>query len=504
MEKYEYTLQECESEKKAILDGCDSLIFLVDRDHRIIWANKSVEKICIDPVGLQCHQVFCDDDSKCINCQVSASFKAGEGFDRSQKSVVRAAKNVEAFYGLQCSPVENRDGEIQKVVVIAEEITERLNLLKQLRHSFNIDAVGTLAGGIAHDFNNILTPIMGYSEILRLDFSNRIDGDWSETLSSIGHIIEAAKRAQNLIKQFLIYSGKAVSRESVLTIHPVIRESLRLVKTTLPKNVALHDHIDDSCGLIKVDPLEIHQIIVNLCKNANEAMEKNGGELTVSLQKSYFTEASEKWVEISVTDNGCGISEELEKRIFEPYYTTKEKTQGTGLGLAIVHGIIQRLGGRINVDSKVDEGTTITLYLPVAEVIEEVEKESDISEYAGHGEHVLLIDDEKQVVRATAGMLRKLGYIVTEMSSAQQSLKYFQAENKNIDLVITDLAMPGLTGIDLCRKMKDINKDTNVLLYSGALQEEEKTAAQQAGVDGFCLKPVTLMELAKNVYQTIS
>lgn len=502
MDNYENTLEECESQKKAILDGCESLIFLVNRNHQIIWANKSVKKICIDPVGLQCHQIFSDNDTRCVDRQVSASFKAGEDFDRSQKSIVRSAKDNEAFYGLQCSPVQNSSGDIQNVVVIAEEITERLNLLKQLRHSFNIDAVGTLAGGIAHDFNNILTPIMGYSEILRLDFSNRNDGDWSETISSIGQIIEAAKRAQNLIKQFLIYSGKAVSKESVLPIHPVIRESLRLVKTTLPKNVVLHDHIDDSCGLINVDPLEIHQIIVNLCKNANEAMEKEGGELTVSLQKSYFTETSEKWVEISVTDSGRGISEDIQQRIFEPYYTTKEKTQGTGLGLAIVHGIIQRLGGRINVDSTVGEGTTITLYLPVAEVIEEVPNDSDISDYAGHGEHVLLIDDEKQVVRATAGMLRKLGYIVTEMTSAQQSLKFFQEENKNIDLVITDLAMPGLTGIELCRKMKDINRETIILLYSGALQEEEKSAAQQAGVDGFCLKPVTLMELAKNVYKT--
>ncbi len=503
MNRLEVALRECESQKQAILDGCDTLIFLVDQNHRIIWANKSVEKLCTEPVGLQCNQVFCDDDFNCIRCQVTASFNAGKDYDKSMKSVVKAANDIGAYYRLHCSPVKNDSGEVENVVVFAEEVTERLNLLQQLRHSFTLDAIGTLAGGIAHDFNNILTPIMGYSEILRLDFSKRKDGDWADTLAYIGTITEAAKRAQDLVKQFLIYSGKAVSQESIIPLHSVISDSLRLVKATLPQHVKLNQSIDDTCGMVKADPFEIHQIIINLCKNASEAMDKESGEITVSLQKSYFSDSSEKWVEISVSDNGRGISEDRQQKIFEPYYTTKEKGQGTGMGLAIVHGVIHRLDGRINLDSKLGFGTTISLFIAVAEETAVRQGDVDLREYSGRGENILLVDDEEHVVKATGGMLRKLGYEVLEMTSAQQSLLHFLEAREKINLVITDLTMPGLTGIELCRKLKEINKDVLVLLYSGALEESEKDKAIEAGVDGFFLKPVTLIELARKVHQIL-
>ena len=503
MTKIESALRECESQKKAILDGCAQLIFLLDKDHRIIWANKSVNRLCPDPEGRSCYEIFCEDNTKCVKCQVTASFKAGKEYESSIKAVVRAAKDREAYFGLHCSPVIGNEGEVNNVVVIAEEITERLNLLKQLRNSFNMEAIGTLAGGIAHDFNNILTPILGYSEILRLDFSSRDEGDWSDTLASLNQIIEASKRAQKLVKQFMIYSGKATTKDTVQPVHALILESLKVVKASLPDSVEFHQLIDTHCGMIQADPLEIHQIILDLCKNAVEAMVKKGGKLTVSLQKSYFTEEPAKWVELSVSDSGCGIPEDLQSRIFEPYFSTKEKGQGTGMGLAMVHGIVHRLGGRISVDSMIDVGTMITLHLPVLQEAEEEEKEVSMSKYAGKGEHILLVDDEIQVVKSTAGMLRKLGYTVTEMTSAQKALERFSAEHQDFDLVITDLAMPRLSGLELCQKLKDARRDIPVLLYSGALDEKERAEAQQLGVDGFCLKPLTLKELARKVHQIL-
>jgi CheY-like chemotaxis protein len=228
-------------------------------------------------------------------------------------------------------------------------------------------------------------------------------------------------------------------------------------------------------------------------------MAGKSGVLRVTLKKSESKEDNKKWLELSVSDTGSGIAPELQERIFEPYFTTKEKEQGTGMGLAMVHGIIKRQGGRVAVQSTVGEGTTITLFFPVFEEPTTLDKILNLDELVGGDEHILLIDDEQPVVSATAEMLRSLGYQVTGLTSSREALLRFLEAKDRFDIIVTDLTMPYLTGIELCHKIKEIRPEIPVLLFTGFLEDFSRASAIQSGVDGFCMKPISMKEMARTI-----
>jgi signal transduction histidine kinase/CheY-like chemotaxis protein len=503
MDKFEMTLQECESQKKAILDCSEDIILLLGRDLRVLWANNSARKLCADPVGKRCNELFCSTDAKCLQCRVVAGFHGESGSTDEQTKAVVAANGSDLFFQISSTPVKTNSAEIEKIVVVARDITEKLQLKKQLRHASKMEAIGTLAGGIAHDFNNILTPIMGYAEIMKINFLNK-QLDREESISYVEQILQAAKRAHKLVEQILIFSRNTEINESLQSIQPIIKEGLKLIHATIPSTIEIRQEIDEGCGMVNVDPIEIHQILINLCKNAADAMAGRRGILKVALKQSENSTTAGTWLELSVSDNGCGIAPEILDKIFNPYFTTKEKVQGTGMGLAMVHGIINRQGGMISVDSVVDKGTTITLHLPVVQEKIDLDKDVGLAAWAGENEHILLVDDEKQVIDANAVLLRKLGYRVTAITSAREALLEFFKNQTIYDLVITDLTMPYMTGIDLCEKIKEMRSDIPVLLFSGFLENFSRARAMAAGIDGFCLKPVALREMARNIRKVLS
>jgi two-component system, cell cycle sensor histidine kinase and response regulator CckA len=493
-------LAKSEAQKQAILDGFPDILILFDQNMKVVWANNSVRRICAFPIGRNCREVFCSESGDCATCGLAGSFRSGHNETWMQR--VQVQGGVETVFEMISTPVNIKPGKIDSVVVIARDATEKLKMEKQLRHAMKMEAIGTLAGGIAHDFNNVLTPIMGYSEIIRLHMRKEGNNN-AEIFGYIDGILKAARRAKLLVEQILTFSRSSEQKESLQYIHPIVKEVMKLIRTTLPSTIEIHQDIDDNCGMVLVDPVQIHQILINLCTNAASAMSGTRGVLTVRLEKSIRRKHDREWLELSVTDTGCGIDPSIRERIFEPYFTTKEKGQGTGMGLAMVHGIISRQGGELEVESVVGQGTTFRIFLPVSKEATSFEQVVNTEDMVGGSEHILLVDDEEQIVAVTGELLESLGYTVTGRTSAQESLLLFLRSSNEFDLVITDLTMPYLTGLELCKKMKAIRPNIPVILFTGYLEEFSSESAKEAGIDAFFMKPVSFKEMAKIIRKTL-
>jgi len=491
-----------ESEKQAILDGFPGIVCLIDSAERIIWANDKVRELHHNPVGRTCHEVFCQKERPCNACAVPKSLATGKVESTIQQFEMFTASGETRVYELTSTPVKTNSGEVRSVVVIGRDVTETTMLEKQLRHTQKMEAIGTLAGGIAHDFNNVLTPIMGYSEILRFKLMQGGEQD-TASLEFIEGILRAAKRAKNLVEQILTFSRSSEQKASLQYIHPIVKEVMKLMRVTLPSTITIREDIDEQCGVVSVDPVHIHQILINLCTNSAHAMAGGHGTLTVTLASDGKDTEGREWLRLSIADTGCGIPPEMLDRIFEPYFTTKEKSRGTGMGLAMVHGIISRQGGRIEVKSKVGEGTTFDLFFPVTAAPTRIDQVVSMSDLKRGNGRILLVDDEVQVVQVTGELLTSLGYTVTGKTSPLAALALVAENPGGYDLVLTDLTMPELTGVELSRKVKSIRPDLPIVLFTGYSDQVSKEEAEEAGIRQYCMKPVSLRELSRVIYSTM-
>ena len=389
---------------------------------------------------------------------------------------------------------------------IMQDITERKEaeeekklLQTQLIQAQKMEAIGTLAGGIAHDFNNILGAILGYAEMVREDSPPD-----SIVARDLDQIILASNRAKELVKQILAFSRQADMAKIPLQPGTIVKEAIKLLRSSLPTTIAIEQDIDSSTAPIFADPTQIHQILMNVCTNAFHAMEEDGGTLTISLSNIELTRQAlagrphlqpGRFVQLSVSDTGQGILPEIRDRIFEPYFTTKEQGKGTGLGLAIAHGIVKSHGGFITCESKPGEGTVFHVVLPALYEYAAAESETNEGIPAG-GEHILFIDDEVILIEMAQVMLERLGYRVTVQADSLEAMSIFTNQPENFDLVITDQTMPGMTGMELARRMLQIRPDLPIILCTGysTLISEEK--ARSAGIKGFALKPLARKEIA--------
>ncbi|KAB2890129.1 MAG: response regulator [Desulfobulbaceae bacterium] len=503
----EEALAEVESsriQKEAILQGFPGIIGYFNKELQAVWMNEGVRRLCADPIGRNCHQIFCHRDTPCPqSCAISQAMETGNVELSVKCSSIPAGDNDDQLYDMTAIPVRSGSGGIDGVLVMAWDVSERHQLEKQLRHSQKMEAIGTLAGGIAHDFNNVLTPIMGYSEIIRLKmrkdgYPDPVIGDYIE------EILKAARRAKNLVEQILTFSRSHEKKEQLQYIHPIVKEVMKLMRVTLPATIQINQEIDEQCGLVSVDPVQIHQVLINLCTNSAHAMTGRRGTLTVKLAKAPQDEQGQDWLELSVADTGTGIEPEMLDRIFEPYFTTKEKSRGTGMGLAMVHGIITRQGGKVTVESQVGRGTTFRVFLPISQQVTPLEHIVSAAEIVRGEGRILLVDDEEQVVNVTSQMLVSLGYQVTGRTSAMEAFELFAGAHHDFDLLITDLTMPELTGIELSARFKAIRPGLPVILFTGYSEQFSKEAAVHAGVSRYCTKPFALRELSSLVHQLIS
>ena len=271
---------------------------------------------------------------------------------------------------------------------------------------------------------------------------------------------------------------------------------MKFLRGSLPSTIAIKEEIDEKCGRSLVDPVQIHQVLINLCTNAAHAMEGNHGVMTIKLGRAESSADGKEWVELSVADTGCGIEKEIRERIFEPYFSTKEKTSGTGMGLAMVHGIVNRQGGRLEVESVVGEGSVFRVLLPVVKGESFLENILSVGTLQGGTGKILLVDDEEQIVRVTGKLIQNLGYTVVGKTSSLEAIEAFSDSPYEFDMVLTDLTMPGLTGLELSEKIKTVRPDLPIVLFTGHSDQLSKDAAVAAGIDEFCMKPVSMRGLS--------
>ncbi len=382
---------------------------------------------------------------------------------------------------------------------IAED--EKVKLENQLRQAQKMEAIGTLAGGIAHDFNNILTAIMGYTDLAQYMLPKGSPA--RDHLLAVG---KAGFRAKELVKQILAFSRQSESNRMPVQISPIVKEVLKLLRASLPSSIEIKQHICDGLGNIMADPTQIHQVLLNLCANAADAMEESGGVLEITLCNEECSALAQRlddplptevneFVCLTVRDTGKGVPPDLQERIFEPFYTTKEKGRGTGMGLSVVHGIVQTHDGKLLMESIPGRGTSFHVFFPVVEGMESTD-DFDTAPPPGGSERILVVDDEEAVVKMEQQMLESLGYQVTAMTDSLEAIKLFEKNPENFDLVLTDHTMPVISGSTLMRELLKIQPDIPIILCTGysALIDEER--ARQAGAREFVMKPFDVRKLA--------
>ena len=389
-----------------------------------------------------------------------------------------------------------------------KDLTEQRKLEARLQHTHKMEAIGTLAGGIAHDFNNMLGMILGFTEIALLDLPQG-----SRSYTSLHKALGATHRAKDLVRQIVAFSRPVDQERKLIDITPVIHESLKLIRASLPTTIEIREDI--TCrGAILGDPSEIEQLIMNLCTNAYHAMRGQVGLLDISLRDidlktiqtfDYKDLSPGKYVRLTVSDTGCGIDPAIRDRIFDPYFTTKPTGEGSGLGLSIVHGIVTNYGGSIKVDSTPGQGATFDIYLPaVARESSESGPEANQAAPTGTGT-VLYVDDEAALVEVGKLMLELLGYRVVAATNSMEALKMFMDQPDEFDAVVTDMTMPNMTGVELARKVMEIRPEIPIILCTGYSDLINKEKAKELGIRGFLMKPFNLLGLStmmKNVLGT--
>ncbi|HCC53992.1 MAG TPA: hypothetical protein DEQ20_03575 [Desulfobulbaceae bacterium] len=369
---------------------------------------------------------------------------------------------------------------------------EKKQLETQLRQAQKMEAIGTLAGGIAHDFNNILAIIFGYNELAMLEKNPDKYRHYLEELQ------KGAIRAKELVAQILAFSRKAEQQKQPLQISLIIKEALKMLRASLPATIEIKQEITAN-GLVLADPTQIHQVIMNLCTNAYQAMRETGGTLAVSLKEMIISEKDYgyanltpgKYLRLEVSDTGPGIPAEIQEKIFEPYFTTKKIGEGTGIGLAVVHGIIKSHHGHITVYSEPGQGTSFHVYLPLTgEKSAPNQKPVNQEELAGKGEMIMLVDDEKQVREVFFAILTGNGYQVSTFAGAAAALAEFRKNPARFDLVITDMTMPQMTGAELAQEIMTVSPRTPVILCTGHSELINREQALASGIRDYLNKPV--------------
>ena len=400
------------------------------------------------------------------------------------------------------------DGEKQTITFV-RDITARKNDAEQrqemeiqFRQAQRMEALGTLAGGIAHDFNNILSAVIGYTELTKL---HCVDNPKAQQyLSQLG---TAGNRAKNLVQQILSFSRQGKSEKHPIDISTSINEALNLIKVVLPSSIEMSQSVPADLGAVVADETQIHQIVMNLCTNAYQAMENKGGVLDIQLVRTSLSiqdisSCSElnpgHYLKLIISDTGVGIAPEAVPKIFDPYFTTKKIGEGTGMGLSTVHGIVKDHGGSIKIYSELDVGTTFQIFFPVGELKPDNSIDS-IQQLPCGDECILFVDDEILLIELGKELLEGLGYRVETRASSIDALEAFRAQPGKYDLLVSDMTMPKISGDQLALEIRKIRADIPVILCTGFSTRLNEERLLDIGIDKVLMKPVTLSDLANNV-----
>ena len=403
------------------------------------------------------------------------------------------------------SPILDPAGRIVGQVSARRDVTRQVELEEHAARADKLEAIGTLAGGIAHDFNNILSAILGYTQIAM----RQCPAD-SPLQRDLQAVLQGSRRATDLVRQILTFSRQEQRQERPVQVSQVVQEAAKFLRATLPTTVEIRTDLR-SDAFVLAEPTEIHRIVVNLFTNAALAMQDHGGLLELTLAEAGLDAAFAerhpgvspgRFLRLTVRDTGHGMSREVQAHVFEPFFTTRERGKGTGMGLAVVHGIVTRCQGTVTVESEPGRGTTFEVWLPVLEG-QAGDDGSQPDALLTGTERVLVVDDEPSVAATVVDQLDALGYRATACANGPEALAAFLAEPGAVDLVVTDMTMPGMTGIALAQELKRVRPDLPVLLCTGYSQQITAETARGQGLDGFAMKPVGMAELSRLVRKAL-
>lgn len=399
------------------------------------------------------------------------------------------------------TPVRGADGRIRNFVAIKQDVTEQRQLERRIQQAQKLEAIGTLAGGIAHDFNNILASMFGYVYLLQQDTRGNAGAQ-----ESIDEILKATARAKDLVQQILTFSRQHEQKPQVIQLESVLKEVVKFLRASLPAQIKIELRVAPDAPPVLADPTQIYQVAINLATNALHAMEGRSGQLTVSVEP-FLPDA--RYIQLHpefrpvpyallvLADTGHGMEAKTLERIFEPFFTTKPIGKGTGLGLSVVHGIVQSHHGVITVESELGRGTTFKVYFPGQSADAAPALAAADAEPAGRGERLLLLDDEPALTGALRRLLTRLNYQVTVSNSVREALDWCAQDASQFDLVITDLTMPEMTGLEVARRLHTLRPDLPVILTSGFCADLSRETMAAAGIVELLEKPVTRQGLAE-------
>ena len=477
----------------------------ISPDGKITDVNQATEKITgltrEKLIGTDFSDYFTEPDkAKEVHQKVLA-----EGFVRDYTLEAKHSDGRVTPVLYNASVYKDAEGRVTGVFAAARDMTEIRKVESQLRQTQKMEGIGTLAGGIAHDFNNLLVSILGFTELALSDLPAG-----SKAHEYLVQVLKAGKRAKYLVSQILSFSRQSEEDRKPVQLAPIVMEALKLLHAAIPTTIEIRENIAPDTGVVNADPTQVHQVLMNLCTNAEQAMPE-GGAMEISLTNVELDEkfcakheglTPGSFVGLTVMDTGSGMDKETLERIFDPFFTTKDPGKGTGMGLSVVHGIVKSHEGDITVHSEPGMGTTFHVYLPVVESIAERRIEA-VEPVRGGTEPILFVDDEAAVVAMGRETLERLGYNVTTRTSSIEALELFRVKPGEFDLVITDQTMPNMTGTDLANELLRIRPDIPIILCTGFSHAITAQKAHALGIRKFVMKPIVGAELGRTVRQVL-
>ncbi|HWP93224.1 MAG TPA: response regulator [Thermodesulfobacteriota bacterium] len=514
-------LQEAEERKhlkraeEQILQQADLLniatdaIIVLDIEHQVLFWNKGAERIygwkTEETEGKNISELRLTSAPTELEEALKTVKDRGE-WKGELHQITRDGKEV--IVENRCTLVLDSQGNPKSIFIVGTDITEKKRIEAQFLRAQRMESIGTLAGGVAHDLNNVLQPIMMALELLRSKFTDEQSQDWINTI----HI--TAERGANLVKQILSFARGMEGEHTIVQVRHLISEVQKIIKDTFPKSIEIYTDIPKNLWTITGDPTQLHQVLINLCVNARDAM-PYGGRLNISAENLFLDENYVRmnidaqvgpYIAITVSDTGTGIPPEILDRVFEPFFTTKEYGKGTGLGLSTVFGIVKAHGGFINVYSEVGKGTRFKVYLPAFETGETKELGDKRTEELrlGHGELILVVDDEAGIREITKATLEKHGYRVITASDGAEALALYVQNRLEVRVVIVDMVMPIMDGPATIKALQKIDSDVNIIAVSGLKESGESAEAAGIDVDAFLTKPYTAETLLNTLHRVLN
>ncbi len=495
---------------QSIIDSSADAMVIFDLDGKVVDINQTFTQVFGWTLGeIEGKRIpFLPESEKQITTNIFTELiRRGipcHGYETKRYNKDRQLLDV----SLSASRYHDHEGKPAGILFILRDISKIRRLQKQLLESRKIETIGTLAGGIAHDFNNILFSIIGYAEMIKEDIPENTQAE-----KNLNEVLIASARGTDLIKHILTFSRQREPERKPLMVQPIIREVLKLLMASIPANIKIKSNINGKYGPILADATQIHQVIMNLSTNAYNALKDGGGTLDVSIAETHIDSDDLSpnldvkpgpYLKITVSDTGHGIDKKVIERIFDPFFTTRLPGSGSGMGLSIVYGIIKNHDGDITVSSEPGKGTTFYVYLPRLETSIETHEPASIEPILKTREHILLVDDDEQVIQMEQQMLERLGYNVTARTSSMDALGAFGAQPEKFDLVITDMTMLNMAGTELAQELMSIRPDIPIILCTGFSEQVNEEKAKALGIREYVMKPVVKTEIEKVIRRMLT